>query len=241
LKPFSPATRTPYPGPSMLIGGPYLGPVGNCFRVSRAWMAFSMRSWTNAKAANSKAAKPAQVMARLVLGLVWTLLALNAQAKPATLQLETTHIEQRDLNVSLDGQFNLALSTAMSDALHSGVALVFVIRLQVLRTRSLWPDTVIGRTTMRRQIDYHSLSESYQLSVFGAQDGRHFTALRALMAALGRVSGTRIVLHQPWVEGDRVRMAVELDRGSLPGALRLPAHFARDWQLPDQWLPWTAN
>jgi Domain of unknown function (DUF4390) len=146
------------------------------------------------------------------------LLALSAQAQPATARLDAAGIQQD----RLDALFVVALSPTMSDALDRGIELSF--SLQVRGARLPMPE--------HARLSYQPLSRRYVLSRHG--DLRVFALRDSALRALGGFDG--IPLTEVPTNLSAVEIRLKLDRAELPAPLRLPAYLSAHWRLDSGWI-----
>ena len=127
----------------------------------------------------------------------------------------------------------------MQDALDHGIPLTFRIRVDAGRWRLLPSD---ARAAQRIELRYFPLSRRYQMrDLDAAVEVRSFPTQGYLLASL---LAMRLPLPDAFAaleNGAAVRVAVELETASLPGALRLPAVFEPAWQLSSAEYTWQAG
>jgi hypothetical protein len=164
--------------------------------------------------------------------------ALAAQ-QPGTLVIRNAHIAGTPDAPTLEIGIDCKLSGPMQDALDHGIPLTFRIRVDASRWRLLPSD---ARVTERIELRYFPLSRRYQVRDLDAPvEVRSFATPGNLLAALNAM---RLPLPGAFaaLPGDAaVRIGVELETATLPGALRLPAVFEPAWQLSSAEYTWQAK
>ena len=187
--------------------------------------------------------RPASTVARALVALVLACAvagcgALAAQ-QPGTLVIRNARVAGTADAPMLEVGIDCKLSGPMQDALDHGIPLTFRIRVDASRWRLLPSD---ARAEQRIELRYFPLSRRYQVRDLDAPvDVRSFATPGYLLASL---TAMRLPLPAGFatLEHDAaVRVGVELETSSLPGALRLPALFEPAWQLSSAEYTWQAG
>lgn len=163
--------------------------------------------------------------------------ALAAQ-QPGTLVVRNARISGTAEAPMLEIGIDCKLSGPMQDALDHGIPLTFRIRIDAGRWRFLPSD---ARAEQRIELRYFPLSRRYQMRDLDAPvDVRSFATPGYLLASL---TAMRLPLPGAFAALRRtpVRIGVDLETASLPGALRLPALFEPAWQLSSAEYTWQAG
>jgi hypothetical protein len=127
----------------------------------------------------------------------------------------------------------------MQDALDHGIPLTFRIRVDASRWRLLPSD---ARITQRIELRYFPLSRRYQVRDLDAPiEVRSFATPGNLLAALNAMRLPLPGAFAALPDRAAVRVGVELETATLPGALRLPAVFEPAWQLSSAEYTWQAR
>ncbi len=135
----------------------------------------------------------------------------------------------------LEADLRLRFSRPMLDALDRGIPLVLRFDLHGAgRDASL---------SERRALElrFLPLAQQYRMRDTATGSQRTFARRTQLLAALDRA---RLPLSDGWralATDGRLRLRCTLDASALPGPLRLPALFARDWRLATEEFAWIAG
>jgi len=186
---------------------------------------------------------PASTVARALaaLGLACAIAGCGALAaqQPGTLVVRNARVAGTTDAPMLEVGIDCKLSGPMQDALDHGIPLTFRIRVDASRWRLLPSD---ARAEQRIELRYFPLSRRYQVrDLDAAVEVRSFPTPGYLLASLNAM---RLPLPAGFatLEHDAaVRVGVELETSSLPGALRLPALFEPAWQLSSAEYTWQAG
>ena len=186
---------------------------------------------------------PASTVARALaaLGLACAIAGCGALAaqQPGTLVVRNARVAGTTDAPMLEVGIDCKLSGPMQDALDHGIPLTFRIRVDASRWRLLPSD---ARAEQRIELRYFPLSRRYQVrDLDAAVEVRSFPTPGYLLASLNAM---RLPLPAGFATLERdaaVRVGVELETSSLPGALRLPALFEPAWQLSSAEYTWQAG
>jgi len=118
------------------------------------------------------------------------------------------------------------------EAIHSGVAVRFQLKGQLIKSAPLWPDSVFDRQTITLEVRYFSLSKQYLLKNIGAGHQRGFLSLDNLWQHLGKSVELKLP-RNPAANAAAIRL--RLDTGALPAAMQLPTLFDAAWKLDTGW------
>ena len=185
----------------------------------------------------SKTLAPIKTLALLMVALL-ALANLPTEARAS----ETIEISNESLTVGSAGDawvlaadFSIPLPQRLEEAVNQGVALYFVVDLEVYRGRWYWWDQRVVQNTQTYRLSYHALTRQYRLTVNGYQQ-----SLPSLTEALRALSVLRA-----WkvAELDRLRAGVSyeayvrmrLDLTQLPKPFQITALTNRDWNLQAEW------
>lgn len=142
----------------------------------------------------------------------------------------------------LDANFEVELTHTLEDALNKGLALHFVVELELIRPRwytlYLWNKSVLEFEQQYR-LSYNALTRQYRLSL-GAFH-QNFDTLNDALAVMGRLRPRFLadvdLLDQGKVYEAAIRM--RLDVAQLPKPFQINALASRDWNLASEWFRWT--
>jgi Domain of unknown function (DUF4390) len=180
----------------------------------------------------------------LALGVCLLLGTLNARA----VVTETIEINNARLMVSnsgdawvLSADFRVPLPNRLEEAINQGVALYFVVDLEVYRSRWYWWDERLTQASQTYRLSYHVLTRQYRVTVNGFQQS--FSNLREALQGMSVVRAWKIMdLDRPkaGIRYDAyVRM--RLDQAQLPKPFQITALTNRDWNLQAEWKRFNFN
>lgn len=174
------------------------------------------------------------------LALVWLALCCAPAFAAGDFTVRTASTQNIDgvyyVNASIDYRLN---ETAL-EALESGVALTFEVRIEVERNLRWRPDKSVAELLQLYELQYHALSQRYILLNLNSGEQNIYSTLPAALAALGRVQQLPL-LDAALLRPNRVyevRLRAVLDIRSFPGPLRLFSAFFGDWRLVSNWYEW---
>lgn len=162
---------------------------------------------------------------------------LPAQAAGETIEINDARLiigHGRDAWV-LSADFSIPLPSRLEEAVNQGVALYFVIDVEVYRPRWYWWDERLTQASQSVRLSYHALTRQYRVTVNGFQQG--FSTLAEAIRGMSSVRAWKIMdidRPRPGVNYDAyVRM--RLDLAQLPKPFQITALTNRDWNLYAEW------
>ncbi len=173
-----------------------------------------------------------------VLGLMLMLWTLGACAGDFVVERAVTRLV--DGVYLLDAQIDYRLSQTAIEALDNGVPLTMEVHVQV-RDEDAWiweEDEADYR--LRDVIRYQALSGLYEVVSLDSDRRRNFVTRDAALAALGEISGLRLIQAKRLDPraSYRVELKAELDIEALPLPLRPLAYLSPSWHLSSGWWSW---
>jgi hypothetical protein len=167
-------------------------------------------------------------------GILYSLLVSPVYAQ-LTIQSAQTHLEDNvyTLNTNIEYQF----SQEVLEALHSGVALTFILTITIEQERWLLWDTTLATLKQRYQIKHFALGNRYQLTYLNTGIKEIYPTLTSLLRTLGSIEKLPL-LDEHLIQADGtywVNLQVHLDIESLPAPLRPLAYFSSEWRLISGW------
>lgn len=140
----------------------------------------------------------------------------------------------------LDAGIDLDLSLEAADMLRAPVPLTIRIEVEFLNRLRLWWDIVEFQEVVRYQLSYLRVRNRYQVRNLDTEATMIFVELRQALDFIGRIEGLAVVDDDELDEDRRyeVRVRAALDKGDLPGPLRLMAFWRKDWSIASDWLTW---
>jgi hypothetical protein len=201
----------------------------------------AMAADATANQANGEPGRMRSAGGRLRLALGALLLALAAAGAHADerIALSGAQLEVRhgaDAGAYLDAQFELALPYPLRDAVDRGIALYFVIDLEVSRSRWYWFDKRLVDDSIVYRLNFSPLTRQYRLARGGL--AQPFDTLDQALATLRRVVQWRVA-DAALLDGGRnqARIRLRLDTSMLPKPFQVNALTDRDWTLVSDWAP----
>lgn len=194
-------------------------------------MAFIMRFCKNSN--NS-----VTVLGRLALLLC---LLFSSQAALADgIYIRSANTTLTDKVYRLDAEIDYRLSQELLDALHNGVTLTLLVEVEIIRKQSYWLDDTLASLAQRYQLNYHALSQKYQLKNINSGRTINYDNLQSAIKALGSLNDIPILdqdlLHQR--ETYYARLRAGLDVHKLPTPLLILSYIMPGWQPRSEWYTW---
>lgn len=140
----------------------------------------------------------------------------------------------------LEARLDLKFSEDALEALRSGVPLIILINIEVLKDRSWWWDKTVAELEQGYLLLYHALSEKYIIHNLNSGAQKNYASLRAALSSLSNINDFPLIDKNLLVEGDNyyARMRTFLDIESLPAPMRPIAYISSQWQLESDWFEW---
>lgn len=179
---------------------------------------------------------------RLTGWLAACLLALFLVALPGLaaddVSLKSAEIHATNEGYELDAQFILNPNRTLEDALVKGVALHFVVELEITRPRSWWFNENIVEATRRMRIYYNLLLRRYVVDA--GYVTRTVATLEEALAVLGRVEKWQVLERGALKPGKPylARVQLRMDASQLAKPLRLSSLASDKWDLESPWFGW---
>lgn len=140
----------------------------------------------------------------------------------------------------LQANMELEFSKDALEALRSGVPLIVLVNIEVLKDRNWWWDKTIAELEQGYLLLYHALSEKYIIHNLNSGEQKNYISLSAALSGLGHISDLPILDKNLLDEDDDyyVRIRTYLDIESLPAPMRPIAYISSQWQLESDWYSW---
>lgn len=171
----------------------------------------------------------------------WFLLLLaclcvhNAQAEVTrATQLQTSIVNQQLL---VDGQIELGVTPTMESALLHGIAIEFNIDIKLEDPdRSFWQNPLLLKRT-RVKLSFDSLKQTYLLTNLSLQRFSTDRDLKRALMTLGAIQSLPLAQINTLKPNHayRILLRVQLERDSLPNALRLSSIIDPEWRIDMDW------
>ena len=168
--------------------------------------------------------------ARFLQAAVVSMLVLWASASWGQQSARAPEASLDEDFVLLTADFNVQLTPAMEDALARGVALYFVVEVDVARERLLINESIASRSESFR-LSYVPLTRSWRLST--GLFTQNLPTLEAATRQFTRLRGMKVVDRRLLQRGERyiVTARVRHDFNQLPKPLQLSGLASREWSI----------
>lgn len=143
----------------------------------------------------------------------------------------------------VDSTIHIGLSEDMRNALNNGVALTFLVEVEIHAPRRYLWDALIVRSTQRLMLEYHALTGGYVVNNESTHTRRSFPTLDEALRELGELRDMAVSEERYLPAGIQCtgRLRVSLDVESLPPPLRPIAYLSPEWYLRSDWRRWTVE
>lgn len=140
----------------------------------------------------------------------------------------------------LETTMELKFSDDALDALRSGVPLIILVNIELLKDRNWWWDKTIAELEQGYLLLYHALSEKYIIHNLNSGAQKNYISLNAALSSLGNIKDLPLIDKNLLEENKDyyVRLRSYLDIESLPAPMRPIAYISSQWQLESDWFSW---
>lgn len=142
--------------------------------------------------------------------------------------------------IQLEAKIELKFSDDALEALRSGVPLIILLNMEVLKDRNWWWDKTIAELKQGYLLLYHALSEKYIIHNLNSGAQKNYISLNAALHSLSNIREFPLIDKNLLEEGDDyyARIRTYLDIESLPAPMRPIAYISSQWQLESDWFSW---
>ena len=154
--------------------------------------------------------------------------------------VERAELINKNNSYRINADIKYRLSTAVKEALQSGIALVWTVKVKIWeQQRFLW-DIERVNFTRRIQIRYHALMNLYQITNEHTGEWERFSGLQAALDSMASIRGLKVPgIKELLKERDyKVGLKIEFEREKLPLPLRPISYTNSDWFLSSHWYTW---
>ncbi len=146
----------------------------------------------------------------------------------------------KDHVIQLDANMDLKFSDDALEALRSGVPLIILINIEVLKDRNWWWDKTIAELEQGYLLLYHALSEKYIIHNLNSGAQQNYMSLQTALYSLSNIRDFPLIDKNLLDKDDNyyVRLRTYLDIESLPAPMRPIAYISSQWQLESDWFSW---
>lgn len=163
-------------------------------------------------------------------------------AQSTTPELAFLKVERADDAILLTTTLKFELPAAVEDALHKGVAMIFVAEADLLRERWYWVNRKVAGAERHMRLAYQPLTRRWRLNLASGQiSGRsqglalnqYFESLPDAMAAIQRLSRWKIAEIQGLDLDQRhlLEFRFRLDLSQLPRPFQIGVVGQTDWDI----------
>lgn len=200
---------------------------------------FAQARLTSSLSAFTAARLPRCRLAVLLLSVICCFSAPVCAGHPGIFKLEDAHSWRADSRDFLNAHFSIELSSGAEEAVKNGIPLVIELQVQVVETHTWWWDSVEIEFTERRSLQYHALSQSYQVKDLGNGTQGNYSRLDDALQAAGAIENL-LLSDEALDQGPSysLRIRGSLDVESLPTPVRLIAYVSSDWDMVSKWYKW---
>ena len=140
----------------------------------------------------------------------------------------------------LEAKIDLNFSEDALEALRSGVPLIILLNIEVLKDRDWWWDKTVAELEQGYLLLYHALSEKYIIHNLNSGAQKNYVSLRAALHSLSNIREFPLIDKNLLEQGDNyyARIRTYLDIESLPAPMRPIAYISSQWQLESDWYSW---
>ena len=180
---------------------------------------------------------PRWVLISLILGLCVP--AAHADALDGVLQVRSAYVSVEGGVFLLHARIDYPVNPVIRDALHDGVTLTVDLDTHIERERRFWFNADIVDLALRRELDYHAVSDRYLVRDVRSGNQKSFATLEEALVDLGTVEGWPVLVEPQLAEGSyRISVRAGVRRGRLPASLRALLFWTDDWHRVSEWYTW---
>ena len=163
-----------------------------------------------------------------------------ADALDGVLEVHSAYVNIDKGVFMLHARVEYPVSPVIRSALRDGVTLTFDLEARVDRDRRFWLNSNIVDLTLRRELNYHAVSDRYVVKDTKNGDQVSFPTLDEALDYLGRVDAWPILV-EPQLDGGNYTISVRagVRRGHLPASLRAILFWTDDWARVSEWYSWS--
>jgi len=141
----------------------------------------------------------------------------------------------------VNGQLKYELSDYLDDGLKNGVVLESTITFHLIKPRRFWFDGRQAWVTINTTLNYHALSQHYQVVKSDTQEHWNFKSLRSALQKLGEIQGYRLPSLDESVDQHSdysVEVFATLKPSGLSFPMRIESFFIDKYALKTTGLAW---
>jgi hypothetical protein len=187
----------------------------------------------------------------LLLAAVFTLGSAGgsrADALDGLLEVSSAYAQPENGVYNLFAHIAYPVNDDIRAALKDGLTLTFDLDVVVSRERRLWMDETVAEYTLKRELNYHAVSDRYvardvdnRTGLGNGSEQHSYATLEEALEALGTVDAWPFLLQQQLSASRtyRVSLRAGVRRGRLPDTLRVLLFWTDDWHRESEWFSWS--
>jgi Domain of unknown function (DUF4390) len=170
--------------------------------------------------------------------------AARADALDGVLEVRSAYASPENGVFNLYARIAYPVNDDIRAALKDGLTLTFDLDVVVSRERRFWMDEGIAEYTLKRELNYHAVSDRYVTRDLDPRNGdeqHSYATLEEALEALGTVDSWPFLLAAQLSPNRdyRVSLRAGVRRGRLPDTLRVLLFWTDDWHRESEWFSWS--
>src|ERR1700683_1245188 len=162
-----------------------------------------------------------------------------ADALDGVLEVRSAYVSVEGGVFLLHARVEYPVNPAIRDALHDGVPLSVDLDTRIERERRFWFNADVIELTLRRELEYHAVSDRYLVRDTRSGEQKSFATLEEALTDLGTVDGWPVMVEPQLTPGHyRITVRAGVRRGRLPASLRALMFSTDDWHRGSAWDTW---
>ena len=172
----------------------------------------------------------------------------RADALDGLLEVSSAYAQPENGVYNLFAHITYPVNDDIRAALKDGLTLTFDLDVVVSRERRLWMDETVAEYTLKRELNYHAVSDRYvtrdvdnRTGLGNGSEQHSYATLEEALEALGTVEAWPFLLQQQLSASRtyRVSLRAGVRRGRLPDTLRVLLFWTDDWHRESEWFSWS--
>lgn len=171
----------------------------------------------------------------LLLGMLLNPFNVVATEPIVPISSEIFAVKEPHGGVFFNGDFELDLSNEVFDVLRRGIALTFIIEVEIEKKRWYWFDKKIASVQEKIRLGFNPLTRQYRVSIGGVN--QNFETLDQAIHFMKAISDLRVSGYQNLDNEDyEARARFYLDTSRLPKPFQVTLKKNDDWNLDTGWF-----
>src|SRR5580700_1334875 len=153
-----------------------------------------------------------------------------ADALDGVLEVRSAYVSVEAGVFLLHARIEYPVNPAIRDALHDGVTLSVDLDTRIERERRFWFNADVVELTLRRELEYHAVSDRYLVRDIRSGAQKSFATLEEALSDLGTVERWPVLVEPQLTAGHfRISVRASVRRGRLPASLHALLFWTDDW------------